>query len=164
MKNRYLLIFFLIFLITAATLTTGCLDTDKSGYGIAAGVIIGGTIAIHQLTRDSDNNAHTPEPPSDAEPVKILELLSTSLKQRDISGALKSISSDAQDKYREIFTKLELSLPLIADEIINSKKEVSYIGEIYAEISIVRQESEGNIFYSIVLLKGIDGNWRIQSL
>lgn len=161
-KGSFILIYILFPLLVMMTFTTGCLEDRTAGFGVVAGVVVGGALAVHQLTKDSPNNAQVPEPPSDAEPVEIVNTFASALKSRDIESALKMVSESAREKYRPILEKMEVSLPLIADDITTSVKEVEYSGEMYAQISILREESSGKISYPIVLLKETSGNWRIR--
>ncbi|HEX6795141.1 MAG TPA: Ig-like domain-containing protein [Casimicrobiaceae bacterium] len=86
----------------------------------------------------------------------------TRLKAGNISGALTAFTGSAYQKYNEIFTELQQSLPQIVDQL-GEVVEMTFNGDV-GELTIVQNTPEGPMTFLIYMLRSEDGIWRIDGM
>jgi len=84
------------------------------------------------------------------------------LRAGDIPGAVQAFTPAMQTRYQEIFNRLSANITTLPDRlgVISSNR----FGDKYAEITLTRTEPEGERAYTVILVRGVDGVWRIESM
>ena len=86
----------------------------------------------------------------------------TRLKAGNIAGALTAFTGSAYQKYNEIFTELQPSLPQIVDQL-GEVVEMTFNGEV-GELTIVQNTPDGPATFLIYMLRSEDGIWRVDGM
>jgi hypothetical protein len=94
--------------------------------------------------------------------VGVYQQLVDRLGAGDITGALRLYTSDSQDTYTEIFQVLGRSVSEVAQQLGTFTSAV--IGEELAELTFVRETTEGKQSFMLYLIRGTDGVWRIDRM
>jgi hypothetical protein len=94
--------------------------------------------------------------------VDVYRALVDRLAANDATGALQLFVGEARARYAEVFTALSGSLPTVAAQL--GRLVDGAISEDWAELTILRDTSEGPRVFMINLLRGGDGIWRMESM
>lgn len=84
------------------------------------------------------------------------------LRAGNIPGALTAFTGSAYDKYNAIFTQLQPSLKSIVDQL-GEIREINFSDDV-AEISVVRNTTDGLQRFMLYMIRAEDGIWRIDGM
>ncbi len=84
------------------------------------------------------------------------------LRRGDVDGALTAVTSLVYDKYKEVFSALRPDMPGIIDQLGTIQHIV--VGEEFVRILLDRPSGTGSATFSVELIRGNDGIWRIEGM
>ncbi len=84
------------------------------------------------------------------------------LRAGDVPGAMLFASEHVKNKYEGVLTSLGAGLPAVVDQL-GQVLGGAFGGEV-AEILVVRDEAGQQMLYTVYLVKGTDGVWRVGEM
>jgi hypothetical protein len=113
------------------------------------------------------NVPHRARIPSDGDfrgPREAWQRLARALSKGDRDAAFKELTPSAQERYRDLLDKLgDKTKPVEADHL-GAVRSVRLTGDSFATITLTRKKADGTYAYEVMLMRGADGKWRIDTM
>jgi hypothetical protein len=105
--------------------------------------------------------------PSDGDfrgPREAWQRLAHALSKGDRDAALKELTPSAQQRYGDMLDKLtDKSKPVEIDHL-GAVRSVRLTGNSLATITLTRKKVDGTYAYDVMLMRGADGKWRVDTM